>query len=94
MSENDVGTKGEISSSVPWYKEATKKQLKALFAAGMGWAMDAFDVMMYSMLIVFIMKDLSLNTAQGGMLASVTLLSSAIGGIVFGMVADKIGRTK
>lgn len=84
----------DTPAEAPWYKQVGKPQWRALVAAGMGWAMDAFDVMMYSMLIVFIMKDLSLNTAEGGLLASVTLLSSALGGIVFGMVADKIGRTK
>jgi MFS family permease len=52
------------------------------------------DVMIYSMVIVAVMKELSFNTAIGGLLVSVFLLASAVGGIFFGMIADKIGRTK
>lgn len=89
-----VGAQPGTSRQLPWYKEATKSQWKSLIAAGSGWAMDAFDVMIYSLVIVSIMKEFSLNTAVGGMLASLTLLSSAFGGMMFGVIADKFGRTK
>lgn len=82
------------SESLPWYKEINKTQWRALLASGMGWALDAMDVMLYSMVIVALMKELNINTKTGGLLASFTLLSSALGGIIFGMLADRIGRTK
>lgn len=79
---------------VPWYKEITKRQWKALIAAGSGWALDAMDVMLYSMILVLVMNDLQMGQTTAGFLATLTLLSSAVGGILFGMVADRYGRTK
>jgi putative sialic acid transporter len=84
----------EQQKALPWYKEVTKNQWKALFAAGSGWALDAMDVMLYSMILVHVMNDLQMNQTTAGFLATLTLLSSAVGGILFGMVADRYGRTK
>ncbi|MED4602772.1 MFS transporter [Paenibacillus validus] len=81
-------------SNKPWYKEVTKNQWRALIAASSGWALDAMDVMLYSMVLVHVMADLQMDKTTGGFLATLTLLSSAVGGILFGMVADRYGRTK
>lgn len=80
------------SPQQPWYKEVTKTQWRALIAAGSGWALDAMDVMLYSMVLVQIMADLNMDKTMGGFLATVTLLSSAVGGVLFGLVADRYGR--
>jgi len=78
----------------PWYKEITGTQWRALIAAMAGWALDAMDVMLYSMILVQIMAELQISQTTGGFLATLTLLSSAIGGILFGIIADRYGRTK
>ena len=44
-------------SATPWYREITAKQWYALLAGGLGWALDAFDVMLYSFCIPAIMKE-------------------------------------
>jgi putative sialic acid transporter len=82
------------AGELPWYKEVTKAQWRALIAAGSGWALDAMDVMLYSMVLIHIMNDLQMDKTTGGFLATLTLLSSALGGIVFGMIADRYGRAK
>ncbi|WP_400164418.1 MFS transporter [Brevibacillus sp. TJ4] len=84
----------QTQKALPWYKEVTKDQWKALVAAGSGWALDAMDVMLYSMILVHVMHDLQMTQTTAGFLATLTLLSSAVGGILFGMVADRYGRTK
>ncbi|MED2009190.1 MFS transporter [Brevibacillus borstelensis] len=81
-------------SNKPWYKEVTQNQWRALIAAGSGWALDAMDVMLYSMVLVQVMQELQMDKTVGGFLATLTLLSSAFGGLLFGMVADRYGRTK
>ncbi|CAM5797894.1 MULTISPECIES: MFS transporter [Brevibacillus] len=81
-------------SNKPWYKEVTQNQWRALIAAGSGWALDAMDVMLYSMVLVQVMQELQMDKTAGGFLATLTLLSSAFGGLLFGMVADRYGRTK
>ncbi|MED1950243.1 MFS transporter [Brevibacillus centrosporus] len=81
------------SRPIPWYREINSKQWKTLVAASTGWMLDAMDVTLYAMIIVYIMADLQMTQTTAGLLASLTLLSSAFGGLIFGMIADKKGRT-
>lgn len=82
------------SKKLPWYKEVNKNQWKSLIASGFGWMLDSMDVMIYSMVLVYVMKDLSMNQSMAGFLATLTLLSSAVGGLIFGVVADRFGRVR
>jgi len=78
----------------PWYRQITKPQRKALFAAALGWMLDSMDIMLYAMVLAYLMKDFGMSTATGGLMSSLTLIASAVGGIVFGMIADRVGRVK
>lgn len=78
--------------SRPWWTEATREQWYALCAGFVGYLLDAFDVMLYAFCLTSIMKQWALSPAQAGFMVTVTLLSSAIGGIVFGFIADRHGR--
>jgi MFS family permease len=82
------------SDSAPWYREISAKQWYALLAGQLGWALDAFDVMLYSFCLTSIMKEWSLKPSEAGFMVSVTLFASAFGGILFGTIADRIGRKK
>lgn len=66
----------------------------ALGAAGLGWMLDAFDVMLYAFALSAIREEFQLSAAAAGALASATLLFSAVGGIAFGVLADRIGRVR
>ena len=77
-----------------FWNEASPAARKALIAASLGWLLDAFDVMLYALILTAVVKDLGLSLATGGQLASLTLAASALGGLVFGVVADKLGRTR
>jgi MFS family permease len=77
-----------------FWNEASPAAKKALIAASLGWLLDAFDVMLYALILTAVVKDLGLTLATGGQLASLTLAASALGGLVFGVVADKLGRTR
>jgi MFS family permease len=78
----------------PWIRSVTAQQWKTLAAAMLGWLLDAMDVMMYAFALTAIRAEFSLSAAAAGGLASVTLLTSAIGGVGFGMLADRIGRAR
>jgi len=56
--------------------------------------LDAMDVMLYSLVLSHLMRDLGMGKGTAGALNSLTLLASALGGIVFGFVADRVGRTR
>ena len=77
-----------------FWADASPAAKKALIAASLGWLLDAFDVMLYALVLTAVVKDLGLSLATGGQLASLTLAASALGGLVFGVVADKLGRTR
>jgi MFS family permease len=77
-----------------FWNEASPAARKALIAASLGWMLDAFDVMLYALVLTAVVKDMGLTLATGGQLASLTLAASALGGLIFGVVADKLGRTR
>jgi MFS family permease len=77
-----------------WWRVATTASRRALVAASLGWALDAFDVMLFSLTLAAVIADLGLTKTQAGALGSITLLGGAVGGLVFGHVADRFGRTK
>jgi MFS family permease len=77
-----------------WWRVAESPARKALVAASLGWALDAFDVMLFSLTLAAVIADLGLTKVQAGMLGSITLIGGAVGGLAFGHIADRFGRTK
>ncbi|MGA7751625.1 MAG: MFS transporter [Candidatus Sulfotelmatobacter sp.] len=73
-------------------RQATPGQRRTLLAASMGWALDAFDAMLYSLVLAMLMRDLGMSKTTAGSLGTLTLLASGIGGVLFGFLADRIGR--
>lgn len=73
-------------------RQATPGQRRTLLAAAMGWALDAFDAMLYSLVLALLMRDLGMSKTVAGTLGTLTLLASGIGGVLFGFLADRIGR--
>lgn len=77
-----------------WWRVASAASRRALIAASLGWALDAFDVMLLSLVLASVIADLGLTKTQAGLLGSITLLGGAAGGFIFGHIADRFGRTK
>ncbi|HYX68655.1 MAG TPA: MFS transporter [Terriglobales bacterium] len=83
------------TAAVPFrFADITSAQRRTLAAAALGWMLDAFDVMLYALVLTHIMRDLGMSKTTGGLLGTLTLLASGIGGVMFGYVADRIGRTR
>jgi MFS family permease len=68
--------------------------IKALMGSALGYAMDGFDLLILGFMLRFISADLSLTPAQGASLVTATLIGAVVGGIVFGMLSDRIGRVR
>ena len=83
-----------IAGLLEWPRYVTAAERRSLVAGGLGWMLDAMDVMLYSMVLAHLMRDLGMSKAEGGLLNSLTLLASAIGGLAFGFLADRVGRTR
>lgn len=78
----------------PWWRRTTSAERRTLLAGGLGWMLDSFDVALYSLVLAHLMRDFGMSEAVGGLLNSFTLVASAIGGFLFGFIADRIGRTR
>lgn len=75
--------------------EITSAQKRTLLAAALGWGLDGFDVMLYSNVAVHVMSDLGIvKKSLTGLPNTFMLLASGIGGVLFGFIADRIGRKK
>src|SRR5258708_12634972 len=70
----------------------TSQQRRALIAACLGWMLDAMDVMLYSLVLSSVAKELGLKPSTSGLLVAMTLVFAAVGGLVFGRLADHSGR--
>ena len=73
---------------------ATPEQRRTLLAAALGWALDAFDAMLYALVLALLMRDFSMSKSMAGLLGTLTLLASGMGGVLFGFLADRIGRKR
>jgi len=77
-----------------WLNEASSVQKRALLAASLGWMLDSMDILLYSMVLAYMMRDLGMGEGTAGLMASLTLGASALGGIGFGVLADRLGRAR
>jgi len=74
--------------------EATAEQKRSLAAAFLGYMLDAMDVMLYAFVLGQIRQEMHLTLAVSGAMMSATLVAAAAGGVGFGWVSDRFGRTR
>jgi MFS family permease len=72
--------------------QITSTQRRTLLAAALGWMLDAFDAMLYALVLAYVIRDLGMSKSTAGLLQMLTLLASGAGGVLFGFIADRIGR--
>ena len=85
---------GILSNFFGFWRESTPEARRALVAASMGWLLDAFDVMLYALVLTAAIAELGVSAQVGGLMGSLTLGASAVGGLIFGVLADRLGRTR
>lgn len=56
--------------------------------------MDGYDVVIYGSVVPSLMEEWSISPVTAGAIGSYTAAGTAIGAVVFGLLADKIGRKK
>jgi MFS family permease len=84
----------ETAEDPRWYVGRTPQQWRTFASAYVGWMLDIMDLMLFAMMIRYISVDLSFDKGLAGVIASMTLLATAVGGLIFGFLADRIGRTR
>ncbi|MBL9170008.1 MAG: MFS transporter [Verrucomicrobiales bacterium] len=88
----------------PWWKELNRYHWFVLIVAALGWLFDCLDQQLFTLARVPAMTELlAVNgvppskadvAKYGSMATSIFLLGWATGGLIFGVLGDKIGRAK
>ncbi|WP_297887569.1 MFS transporter [Sulfurihydrogenibium sp.] len=76
--------------NLPW----TPFHTKFVLALGITWILDAFEVVIVSVVLKSMAKSLSLSTFESSWLVSSFLVGALVGAFIFGYLADKYGRKK
>jgi MFS family permease len=77
-----------------WFAALGVKGRRAFRAAYAGYMLDAFDLIVLTLSLTAIGATVNVGTGATGALSTVTLSASAIGGILGGVLADRIGRAR
>jgi len=77
-----------------WRDEITRRQWRTLLAAQLGWMLDAMDVTLYGFALTAVKREFALTSAVAGALAAAPLVTSALGGMLFGWLSDRYGRAR
>src|SRR6202042_1892445 len=75
-----------------WYRHMGAAERRTFWACFGGWALDAFDVQIYSFVVPALIALWHISKGQAGLLATSALVISAFGGWIAGILADRIGR--
>jgi MFS family permease len=77
-----------------WISDLRPSERRAFGACVGGWALDAMDVQMYSFVIPALITTWGITRGEAGVLGTAALLVSAVGGLLAGWLADRIGRVR
>jgi MFS family permease len=80
--------------TLDWYRTLTGRARHAFWASAIGWALDAFDFQVFTFSLTAIAATFALSAGQAGLIGTATLVVSAFGGMLAGVLADQIGRVR
>ncbi|MGH9475291.1 MAG: MFS transporter [Terriglobales bacterium] len=76
------------------WRVTSSAQRSTLVASGLGWMLDAFDVMLYSLVLTHLITAFGMSKTTAGFLNTLTLIASAVGSLIIGVLADRWGRRR
>src|SRR5690242_17003838 len=80
---------GEPGGVLGWFRELSAMERRTFWACFAGWALDALDVQIYSFVIPTLIAVWNLSKTEAGVLGTVALLFSAVGGWIAGILSDR-----
>ncbi len=80
------------AARIPWWKEPTKDQWLAWWAAWLGWTLDAFDFTVFLLIMVPIAKEFDVPLTDVALVFTLTLWMRLVGAVASGWLADRVGR--
>ena len=86
-----MATTGE-ASQVAWWREPTRDQWYAWWAAWLGWTLDAFDFTVFLLIMKPIADEFQVPLTAVAFVLTITLWMRLVGAVAAGWLADRIGR--
>jgi MFS family permease len=77
-----------------WLRTLSTQERKTLVAAFGGWSVDALDFMVYTFVVPTLIAAWSMSKTQAGWIGTASLILSAVGGWLAGILADRFGRVR
>lgn len=74
--------------------KVTKLHWKVMFISGMGFFTDAYDLFIIGVVMAILKDEWHPSSLETGLVTSTALLSAALGAILFGRIADMLGRKR
>ncbi|MFS2017701.1 MFS transporter [Massilia sp. CT11-108] len=86
--------RAEDTSHFGWLRQLTKTERRTFIGCKVGYALDAMDTQFLSFVIPTLIATWGLSKGDAGLIGTVTLLTSSLGGWLAGILSDRIGRVK
>ena len=88
-----------LSTSQPegffaWFRALSSKERRTFWSCKIGYALDAMDTQFLSFVIPTLIATWGLSKGDAGLIGTVTLLTSAAGGWIAGILSDRMGRVR
>jgi MFS transporter, SHS family, lactate transporter len=80
------------ANPIPWWKEPTREQWFAWWAAWLGWTLDAFDFTIFLLIMVPIAQEFHVPITEVAIVFTITLWMRLVGAVANGWLADRVGR--
>ncbi|MER6951624.1 MFS transporter [Nonomuraea sp. NPDC000554] len=84
-------TGDQIVQDLPW---KWRVQGKIFIIGGLGYMFDAWDVALNGFLTPLLGKEFGLSVGEKGMVATANLIGMAVGAVLWGTIADRMGRKR
>ncbi|MCU7649781.1 MFS transporter [Pseudomonas piscis] len=77
-----------------WYRDINQQERRAFWSCKIGYGLDGMDTQMLSFVIPTLIALWGITSAEAGLIHTSTLLASALGGWIAGILSDRIGRVR
>ncbi|MDO8708672.1 MFS transporter, partial [Pseudomonas sp.] len=77
-----------------WYRNINQQERRTFWSCKIGYGLDGMDTQMLSFVVPTLIAMWGITTGEAGLIHTSTLIASAIGGWVAGILSDRIGRVR
>jgi len=82
------------TSLMAFFKEMNLQEKRTFWGCWAGWSLDGMDFMIYPLVLGTVIAMWDVDRGVAGMVTTLTILTSSIGGWLGGYFADRIGRVR